>query len=338
MAMVGYYRSTTQTSSSKARFAMASASDVTMTSRHGVWRDMLRDHFVTLDVDAGSGDQFTGAVRSTSLGHLQVSSVRSVTQEVMRTDALLQRDGKRYLQVGLVRSGEAHVVQDGRACLLRPGDFVLYETERPFSWGLRAAPQLPQWELSVFTWPRETVRLAEHESPEVTCRVLDGTSGITGVLSRMLADLLVTSPTVSHANAARLADEVGDLVATVAAEVSGLGGGSDLRDGLLRQIDAYIDQNLDNPCLSPTLVAQAHFISTRQLQRLFARRGSTVAQVIRQRRLERCRRDLLARRDGELTLTEICLRWGFSELAVFSRAFREVYGMSPSEYRAHARS
>lgn len=317
---------------------MASASDVTMTSQHGVWRDMLRDHFVTLDVDARSGDQFTGEVRSSRLGHLQVSSVRSVTQEVMRTDALLKRDGGRFLQVGLVRSGEAHVVQDGRACLLRPGDFVIYETDRPFSWGLRAAPQLRQWELSVFTWPRETVRLAEHESPEITCRALDGTNGITGVLSRLLADLLVTSPTVGHANAARLADEVGELVATVAAEVSGLGGRSDLHDGLLRQIDAYIDQNLDDPCLSPTLVARAHFISTRQLQRLFARRGNTVAQVIRQRRLERCRRDLLARRDGELTLTEICLRWGFSELAVFSRAFREVYGMSPSEYRARARS
>jgi AraC family transcriptional regulator, positive regulator of tynA and feaB len=317
---------------------MASATDVTVTSGRGVWRDMLREHFVTLDVDAESGDQFTGAVGSTSLGPLQVSSVRSVTQQVMRTDALVRRDGRRYLQVGLLRTGEAHVVQDGRACLLRPGDFVVYETDRPFSWGLRATPPLPEWELSVFTWPRETVRLAEHESPEITCRTLDGSSGITGVLGRMLADLLVTSPTVSHANAARLADEVGELVATVAAEVSGLGGGSGLHDGLLRQIDAFIDENLDDSCLSPTLVARAHFISTRQLQRLFARRGSTVAQVIRQRRLERCRRDLLARRDGEETLTEICLRWGFSELSVFSRAFREVYGISPSDYRARARA
>jgi len=317
---------------------MASAPDVTVTSRRGVWRDMLRDHFVTLDVDAGSEDQFTGSVGSSSLGHLQVSSVRSVTQRVMRTNVLVQRDGKRHLQVGLVRSGEAHVVQDGRACLLRPGDFVVYETERPFCWGLRAAPQLPQWELSVFTWPRDTVRLADHESPEITCRALDGSSGITGVLSRMLADLLVTSPTVSHANAARLADEVGELVATVAVEVSGLGRGIGPHDRLLRQIDAFIDENLDDPCLSPTLVARAHFISTRQLQRLFARRGSTVAQVIRQRRLDRCRRDLLARSYGEETLTEISLRWGFSELAVFSRAFREVYGMSPSDYRARART
>ncbi|MGP4044600.1 helix-turn-helix domain-containing protein [Streptomyces sp. 2A115] len=311
---------------------------MTTTSRHGVWRDMLREHFVTLDVGATSDGQFTGGVRSSFLGHLRVSSVRSVTQEIARTDDLLHRDGARYLQVGLVRSGEAHVTQDGRACVLRPGDFVVYETERPFSWALRAEPQLPQWELSVFTWPRETVKLTEHESPQVTCHALDGSSGITGVLSRMLADLLVTSPTVSPPNAARLADEVGELVATIAAEASGLGGGSAAHEGLLRQIDAYIDQNLDDPCLSPTLVAHAHFISTRQLQRLFARRGSTVAQVIRQRRLERCRRELLARADRELTLTEISVRWGFSELAVFSRAFREVYGMSPSEYRARARS
>ena len=153
----------------------------------------------------------------------------------------------------------------------------------------------------------------------------------------MLTDLLTARPDVSEAGGIQLADEVGELVATVATEVYGRTAEPDHHAGLLRRLDAYIDEHLADPDLSPTRIAQAHFLSTRQLQRVYARRGQTVSGVIRRRRLERCRRDLLTRRGDGSTLTELCLRWGFTDLAVFSRAFRDAYGASPTAYRARAR-
>ncbi|MEV1078053.1 helix-turn-helix domain-containing protein [Streptomyces sp. NPDC050211] len=317
----------------------AARSNETNTSRREVWRDLLRDHFVSLDVDVERDrGTFGGAVSSGFLGHLRVSGVRSVDQDVVRTQELLRRDGGRYFQVCLVRRGEARATQDGHEATLRPGDFVIYETERPFHWALRSDAASPYWDLAVFTWPRDTIRLSESESASLTCRTLDGGSGITGVLSRMLTDVLVAKPTVSEAGALRIADEIGDLVTTVATEAHGIGEGTDRHASLLRQIDAYIEEHLGDPDLSPEGVAQAHYVSTRQLQRMFARRGQTVSQVIRRRRLERCRRDLLTRRGGDATLTEICVRWGFTDLAVFSRAFREAYGTSPTAYRTRARA
>lgn len=314
--------------------------DEVNTSRRETWRDLLRDHFVSLDVDVERDcGRFDGAVRSGFLGHLKVSGVRSVDQDVSRTQQLLRRDGERYFQVCLVRRGEARAVQDGHEATLRPGDFVVYETERPFHWWLRSGAASPHWDLAVFTWPRDTIQLSDSESASLTCRTLDGGGGITGVLSRMLTDLLVEKPAVSEGGGARMADEIGDLVATIATEAHGLGAdAADRHAGLLRQIDAYIDERLGDPDLSPERVAQAHFVSTRQLQRLFARRGQTVSQVVRRQRLERCRRDLLTLRGGDATLTEICVRWGFTDLAVFSRAFREAYGTSPTAYRARARA
>ncbi|MDT3439916.1 MULTISPECIES: helix-turn-helix domain-containing protein [unclassified Pseudofrankia] len=304
------------------------------TNRHNVWRDLLRDHFVTLDVATERDDaSFGGAVRSDLLGHLRVSDVSSVDQDIIRTGELLRRDRERYFQVGLVRRGEARVVQDGRESVLRPGDFVVYETERPFQWWLRSDQRSPRWDLGVFTWPRDTIRLSDCESAALTCHALDGAKGITGILSRMLTDLLSAKPVVGDTSAIRLADEIGELVATVAAEACGLAGDSDQHSSLLRQIDAYIDSHLDDPALSSTTIAQAHFVSTRQLQRMFARRGLTVSQAIRRRRLDRCRRDLMTGRGSQHTLTEICFRWGFTDLATFSRAFRDVYGISPSAYR-----
>ncbi|MBO4257898.1 helix-turn-helix domain-containing protein [Streptomyces griseorubiginosus] len=311
----------------------------TNTGRREVWRELLRDHFVSLDVDVErDGGTFDGAVRSDFLGHLRVSGVRSVDQDILRTTELLRRDGDRYLQLCMVRRGAARAAQDGREATLRPGDFVLYETERPFHWSVRSGTDSPHWDLAVFTWPRDTIRLSDSESALLTCRTLDGGSGITGVLSRMLTDLLVEKPAVSEGGAIRIADEIGDLVATIATEACGFGGTVDRHAGLQRQIDAYIAEHLDDPDLSPERIAQAHFVSTRQLQRMFAGRGQTASQVIRRQRLERCRRDLLTHRGGEATLTQICVRWGFTDLAVFSRAFREVYGTSPTAYRARARA
>jgi AraC-like DNA-binding protein len=264
-----------------------------------------------------------------------VSDVRSISQDVIRSAALLRRDRERYLQVGLILNGAARVEQDGREAVLGPGDFVVYETERPFAWRLRSGTR---WDLAVFTWPRDTIRLSESESAALTCHTLPGDTGITGVLSRMLTDLLTAKPTLSGAGAVRIADEIGELVATVAAEACERGAGTDRHAALLRQIDTYIDEHLGDPDLSPTIIAHAHFLSTRQLQRMFASRGQTVSQVVRRRRLESCRRDLLTCRGGEATLTAVCFRWGFTDLAVFSRAFRDAYGMSPTEYRAQARA
>ena len=90
-------------------------------------------------------------MRCTALGHLKVASVDSTRQACRRTPGLA-RDGDTYLQVGMVTVGEAVLRQDGREALLRPGDFAIYETDRPFLWGFR-----DDWQLYVYTWPRATV-------------------------------------------------------------------------------------------------------------------------------------------------------------------------------------
>ena len=57
----------------------------------------------------------------------------------------------------------------------------------------------------------------------------------------------------------------------------------------------------------------------------------------RQRRMDRCRRDLADPGLAARPIAAIAARWGFSSAADFSRAFRAVHGMPPSEYRRSAR-
>ncbi|MDB5447906.1 MAG: helix-turn-helix protein, partial [Phenylobacterium sp.] len=43
--------------------------------------------------------------------------------------------------------------------------------------------------------------------------------------------------------------------------------------------------------------------------------------------------DLAANLKHQLSISEICYRWGFSDPAYFSRTFRDQFGVSPREFR-----
>jgi AraC-like DNA-binding protein len=63
--------------------------------------------------------------------------------------------------------------------------------------------------------------------------------------------------------------------------------------------------------------------------------GETPGQYLARRRIERAR-ELLA--SANLTVTEICMLVGFSSLGTFCTRFKQQVGMTPTEFRARART
>ncbi|SNR94762.1 transcriptional regulator, AraC family [Geodermatophilus saharensis] len=295
------------------------------------WRDLLGEHFVDLDVAPATDRPVAGEVSSRALGSLQLSRVGSVDQRAVRTAGLARADGRRYVQVGLLERGAARVQQDGRECWLQPGDYALYETDRPFTWELSAGTA-PAWSLLVVTWCRP-----EASAGALTARRLDGSAGLTGVLGRMMTDL-VHSPDVTAADPGdRLAAELLDLVTTAAGAAPPRPAGTPRgEDALVCAVRAYVEEHLADPGLGPREIAAAHFVSVRQLHRLFAGRQETVAGHVRRRRLERAREELGRADARALPVSAVARRCGFPDPSVFGRAFRAAYGLTPSRYRALA--
>ena len=112
-----------------------------------------------------------------------------------------------------------------------------------------------------------------------------------------------------------------------------LGGVRGARASHLHRICQRIETMLGEPNLTLSMVAEADKLSTRFLQKLFAEAGNTFIHYVRTRRLERCREDLLSPLHADLSISEICYRWGFNGSAHFSRVFRNEFGISPREYR-----
>ncbi|MEE9095849.1 helix-turn-helix transcriptional regulator [Pseudarthrobacter phenanthrenivorans] len=75
-------------------------------------------------------------------------------------------------------------------------------------------------------------------------------------------------------------------------------------------------------------------VSTRTLHRAFRAQGATVSLWIRERRLDRCRRDLQDPNFHHLSVGAIAAQWGLKDAAHFSRLFKARFGESPRKFRA----
>jgi AraC family transcriptional activator of tynA and feaB len=92
----------------------------------------------------------------------------------------------------------------------------------------------------------------------------------------------------------------------------------------------WIDDHLHLGQIPPAKAAEQHGISVRSLHRLFADTGESFGALIRRRRLERARADLL--RSDDMVLS-IAMRWGYADASHFIAEFRRVHGTTPAAYR-----
>lgn len=96
-------------------------------------------------------------------------------------------------------------------------------------------------------------------------------------------------------------------------------------------MDRAFDRPLDISALARVaLFSEAHFIRT--FRTTF---GETPHRYLQRRRVERA---TFLLRDTDRSVTDICMAVGFSSLGTFSRTFRQVMGVSPTEYRRRADS
>ena len=226
--------------------------------------------------------------------------------------------------------GVRRYCQAGRVSILKPGDSTLVDSGEPWSSDCngrcaRLYLRLPRWLVQD--------RLRMHSLP-ILPRI-EGSSGLGATLSRLATSL--------YQEANRFTRLEGQAAIEAYLHIlSGCLGGLDLAPStqvqqgeLTRRIDDFIEQHLADSTLTPVEIALAARVSVRHLHRLFVTRGNTVAESIRERRLERCRTDLADPRFSHRSITEIAFDWGFSDSAHFSRCFKKQFGVSPRAFRSN---
>lgn len=107
-----------------------------------------------------------------------------------------------------------------------------------------------------------------------------------------------------------------------------------LLPGLLKRVVDHIQGNLDKPLTMEDLVAVSG-ASRRSLEQAFRQNLQTSPmRYLLQCRLEAARRTLRAARPGELQLSELAFRLGFSQPSHFTHAYKKAFAELPSETMA----
>ncbi|MFD8260749.1 AraC-like ligand-binding domain-containing protein [Streptomyces griseoluteus] len=312
--------------------------DVARDERFAKWCDLTADTLVPSMLRSDHEDDFRASLRVVDLGTVQVSALIYPSLVTSRPARLIRKSDPEGLQMMLNLHGGHRMIHGGRDATSTTGEILLYDTSQPWDGWAHADPGPVQG--IHLQLPRTLLPLKANRLRSLIARPLSGTEGVGALLAGYLRQIIADTHSYTPADGSRLASVAVDLLTAVCAhqlDAEAALPPETHRRALLMRVRAFIDRHLADPGLTPATVAAGCQISLRHLHRLFGEEDLTVAAWIRQRRLDRCRREL-ADPDSVQPISAIATRWGFSDPAHFSRVFRKTHGMSPSDYQHGARS
>jgi AraC-like DNA-binding protein len=295
------------------------ADDQPVASRPEYWQEVVGDVLCPLELRIPSPRHVPDRLVVGEAGPVAVAELTARRPGgAIRTKTHVGRSHADLCKIDVMAGGRGGVEQDGRQARLEPGDFTFVDLARPARWTNESA------RIVAVTFPRALLPL---HADRLTGVRIAGDHGLGALVSSLARRL----PGHLDARAGRAVLDL--LTAALAERLEKNVPPATRRRALLLQVQAFIDAHLGDPDLTPRHVAAAQYISVRYLHKLFEAEETTVAEWIRSRRLERCRRDLTDPTLRDEPVHAIGARWGLLSAAHFSRIFRAAYGVPPAEFR-----
>ncbi|MFE7841846.1 helix-turn-helix domain-containing protein [Streptomyces sp. NPDC057474] len=282
-------------------------------------------------------DDFLASSQALNLGDIQTFAQSYPPMHARRTPAMIRQSDPEVFQLWLTVR-EVGLSQSGRHVDVGEGDLVLYDSSRPcHAW--TAAHDRPDVSSLIVQIPRDKLPLHSNTLDRLTLTRIQGQTGIGALFRHYLTDLMNHAPQYEECDAPRLAGVTLDLLSAMlaqAARTENLLPPETQQTVLRTRVNAFIQQHLADPGLTPAAIAAAHQISVRYLHQLYQGQATTIADGIRRSRLEHIHRDLADPRLNARSISAIAARWGFPESTHFSRAFKALYGTTPRDHRHQA--
>lgn len=271
---------------------------------------------------------FTARVRSTSHRGAVLGYVAAGEHDSHNVIAE-PREPREVLVFMRIQAGHARLVQDGSAADLGPGDFGVYASDSPYELHFRT-----EYEVVGIVVPTQRLATVGLDIGSLLGRRIPGENPVVASLGHIVDGLERGARDAPNALKSRFVDQALETVETLGRYWVVAEGGANAR--YLERALEFIDENLGDADLKPATVAAALFVSVRTLYSAFESSGISIAAMIRERRLERCRKDLADPVHFDEPVASIGARWGFTSPSYFSAVFLRGTGLSPREFRQRA--
>jgi AraC-like DNA-binding protein len=298
--------------------------------RASYWNEVYTSHFAQVSFDPVSRENFEAELRTGTMGPLGLARVSYHAAEVERTRSHIDRTRQHLFSFVLHLRGRGVFTHYGHQTLIGEGDFILSDNAEPHHLKLEGPA-----DVIILRCPPDVLK-PYLPSPERLCGLrLPAHQGFTNTAAAMMRSLVDRldrdlSPQFSE----MVVRSVLEVMATSYAMVFDKSVADCSVVGTRRvQARRYIEAHLKEPDLTATSVACALEVSPRYLRMVFAAERETVSEYILRRRLEECARQLASSLWRGRTITEIAFACGFNSGPHFTRAFRQQYGITPTQYR-----
>lgn len=300
--------------------------------RLAYWADATCDTYLPLEFDVRPSDgAFYGHIEADQLSTLSFSKITTSPQTVRRTSSNIARSIEDNFLVSIQTAGDALIRQDGRTAVLRPGDFVLYSSTRPYDLIFKKPI-----EQLVLMMPARVLRSRLRCADDLTACRVDHGGGAGRLMLKMMRSVLQSIDTLERTAVPAVAASVENMVIAGLCTLNQVQAES-CADPLFPRreaIKAYILDNLRDPELSVDTIAAHLRMSPSSVHRAFAEEPCTPMSFAWSLRLDGARREMGDPNYAHLSITDIAYGWGFSDSSHFSRAFRGRFGACPRDLRS----
>lgn len=292
------------------------------------WREAVSQSFAALEITPAAGCKFAGEITETILDDVHLYQMATTAHTVTRNEDLIRATDEPFCKLSLQIEGGSTLVQDGRSCTLEPGDLALYVTQRPYTLSY------PRHQRSmVVIFPQRLLQMSADQVEVITAVPISRNSGLGRVAVPLFEQLAQNMEVLSGPHAMSLVKSSLDILMTVLSAETRESEATDGKTRVFHQAVAHIDSHLGDEKLSPQTVADALYISLRQLHTRFSERNLTVSAFIRERRLQAIKNDLGNPLLAHESVHTISARYGLYDAPYVSKAFKAKYGESPARYR-----
>ncbi len=296
-------------------------------ARFDAWRRALNRSHLEWALSPPTEPAFHARVRQRMVDGVRVVDCHCDPCTGWRRPPQIAHSDGAYFGILFELRGREVIRQDDREARLAPGDFVLWDSERAMEFRVLA----PLHKLTLLV-PKPRMQAVLGDAARYAGAVVPGSVPAGAMAADVLRRLARGISTIEDDAAAAVIDPVLGLLAAALMANHPASQPSPGHAESFRRVCHDIERSLGELTLTPSRLAAAHGVSLRYLHLVFAEQGTSVAGWIRQRRLWHCRRELLQPGRGR-TITEIAFRWGFNDMAHFSRAFKAQYGVAPRDLR-----
>ncbi|MGA6160411.1 helix-turn-helix domain-containing protein [Stenotrophomonas sp. NPDC087984] len=311
--------------------------DLPPADRFDCWHGLVGQTHAPLDLRSDHWADFRASQRLLDLGAVSVWPTTFQPVCFRRTPKLIRQSDPEGLHISLPLSGVLRAVRGEEEAVYGPGSLCVVDTSRPVD--IHGGDDASLHTGVGLEVPKALLPLPRNQLDQAARLRLSAQDGFGSLLAQLLTQLARGTDSYQPSDGPRLGSVVVDLLSALIAHA--LDSDNSLppetrRQALVLRIRAFVQQHLHDPRLTPRAIAAAHHISISYLHRLFQNEEATVAAWIRSQRLERARRDLADPTMRATPIHAIGAYCGFPRASDFTRAFRTVYGIPPTEYRHQA--